>query len=287
MRLNIVRKLFLIYCYTLQFLVAQSSIQLKELSHIPLPAYMNEVSGLSWDGNVLWCVHDEKGWIYTMDTSCSHIDSVQVMTKGDLEDLVWQKDTLFILKSNGKVYFWQKKMKNATLLGQVPDISIDVEGLTYDRNQQRLLLACKSARQNDDPQCRDILMMHPRTGMIDSTLTIHIHASAIEKYCTASPPPNTEIMWSNYFISKKGNWKWAPSAIAIQPGTNLWWILSAKSNTILVYDSVQQKIQDIIFLIKEKHPQAEGMLFTPDGLLWISDESVGGASPWITLYQVK
>jgi uncharacterized protein YjiK len=63
----------------------------------------------------------------------------------------------------------------------------------------------------------------------------------------------------------------SPSAIAIHPKTRQLYVLSATSNLLLVAD-LNGKIINMVSLDKELFKQPEGITFTPDAKLYISNE---------------
>jgi len=66
----------------------------------------------------------------------------------------------------------------------------------------------------------------------------------------------------------------SPSGIAIHPTTYQIYILSSQGKTLSIFDS-SKKLVAIIFLNKKEHLQPEGICFSPDGDLFISNEGKG------------
>jgi hypothetical protein len=212
------------------------------------------------------------------------------MPKGDLEDITMAGDTFFLLKSNGKIYRYIPGTNAAVMITQLHYRPMDMEGMFYDYGTHALILACKSVTPGRDSCRRDLFIYDLQSMSWDTSAERGITCAEIDAYFTKtkrtiSDPPSTRILKKESFFSKKGKWKWAPSAIAIDNVTGWWWILSAKSCNIIVWNPVTRTIQAMIPLDPERHLQAEGMYFLSGGELIITDEAVGRRPAQCTFYR--
>ena len=113
-----------------------------------LPMELEEISGLSfYKKNVLACVQDEDGIIFLYDLKKKEVRlAEQFGEKGDYEGVEVIRDTTYVLKSNGKVYYFHMNDKG---IGEVKQIKTDLsknndaEGLGFHDLNEDLLIACK------------------------------------------------------------------------------------------------------------------------------------------------
>ncbi|MBK7408617.1 MAG: SdiA-regulated domain-containing protein [Saprospirales bacterium] len=114
-----------------------------------LPVQLKEISGLSlgFDSNTLFAIEDETGLLFLIDKNSGAIlQEVPFWKEGDYESVEIAGEDVFVGKSNGNLYQIQHPaseaqtvVKHESPLGK----TCDVEGLTYEREKNRLLLSCK------------------------------------------------------------------------------------------------------------------------------------------------
>lgn len=227
------------------YLVDQPELQ------VTLPQILNEISGLSPSNSpdALFCVQDESGIAFKIDAKTGVVLQEYPFGKpGDYEGIeLVNNDSLWILKSSGALFLVDlKQFPN----GEVKRINTflnkeaDVEGLGYHPASHSLLLACKG----------------PTPGLADTCWR------AVYRFDLQLQ----ELIKTPFLVIPES---FEPSSIATHPLTNEIYILSATAKGLLVFSRDGQQIVERIKLPKSLFPQAEGLLFTPDGTMYISSEA--------------
>jgi len=252
-----------------------------------LPAVLNEVSGITdLDAEHLALVQDELGLIFIF-----HLPSGKVLRQltfdsaGDFEGLTYTGQSLFILRSDGRLTEW--KQFNAVTGGKeiihsnLPLLTADNEGLCYDRKHQRLLIAAKSKPDDSNAKTERYiyaydLPAHQLARDVEYKLNT-IELSADAKQHNISSPPNAK--------GKSKAFNFRPSSLAIHPCTGLVYVLSASDHLLVVMDEYgnvkyMEKLDPGLFA------KAEGITFLSDGTMIISNEANGGVAT-VLRYEMK
>lgn len=228
-----------------------------------LPAELVEISGLSIiDNQRLACVQDEKGIVYIFNLKAGKVESeIDFGDDGDYEGIEIIENDAWVLKSNGTLYKVTDYLKKAE-----PDVKKyttalsgknNAEGLAYDPVNKSLLIACKGFPFLDEKNgsgYKAIYSFNLETKLLDSEPFLLINLDTIGYY--------------------KGDETFQPSGIAIHPVTGDVFILGAAGNLLLVL-SKKGEILAMIKLKSKIFPQPEGICFSPDGTLYISNEGAG------------
>jgi uncharacterized protein YjiK len=118
-----------------------------DLQH-ELPEILNEVSGLTdIDASHVACVQDELGMVFIYNIKEGKITSEHLFeAAGDFEGLTYTGDTIFILRSDGRLTEWSDFQSNSNRFThhELPLFTKDNEGLGYDPKHNRILIAAKS-----------------------------------------------------------------------------------------------------------------------------------------------
>ena len=232
-----------------------------------LPGSLEEISGLSWhrEGELV-SVQDEKGYLFFYDLVKGKMDrKVKFGKNGDYEGVEFVDSVMWTVKSNGNLTRIPKFVgpevkgeKFETLLNSEDNI----EGLGYDPYTKKLLIACKD-----------------NSGQIIGETTLK---KAIMEYDPAkgemSPEP-VYVIDPEELAKFKGDEKpkkFFPSGIAIHPSRSEVYIISAVSNRLLVLERESGEILFFKKLKSKSFKQAEGICFTPEGTMYISNEGAGG-----------
>lgn len=266
-------------------------IQLSEsqiVNSAKLSKQLSEISGLTFnDKNELFAHNDEKSVVYQLDYSSGEI--LKKFTVGnktikeDFEGISFANDKFYLVTSNGDLYEFPegkdkeevKYKKYKTFL----DADNDVEGLCYDPKSNSLLLACKG---------------NPGKKLKGNRAVYEF--SLKDKKLKKKPRfllPVEEIMenYKSNFSSKLGEFflikddTFAPSGIEFNPTTGNYFVLSFKGRMIIEITS-NGKIVNQYLLDPKNHRQPEGIAFTSDNKMIISDESAGKKAT-LTVYTLQ
>ena len=241
---------------------------------IILANILNEISGISfYKENEILAVQDERGILFHINIEKHQIISEYKFAKnGDFEDIEIIKDTVFILKSNGNIFKLQNWQTDSIIVKEFKtslNTKNDTEGLSYNEKENTLLIACKGS---------------PYIAKKDKLLK----EKAIYSFSLAKKLLNEKTFFSintikikDFFLENETSKKWhkkdifKPSAIAKNPLNNDYYLLSNTEKLLIVVDN-DFEIKYIYKLNSKLFKQPEGICFSPDGKLFISNEGKKG-----------
>lgn len=250
-----------------------------------LEQILREISGISWyRQNKIACIQDEQGIIFLSDEEAGEIsDSYPFGKDGDYEDIAVYHDTAWVLKSNGTIY----KVTNftgdnrKTFIYPTPlSARNDTEGLAYDVSENNLLIACKN---QPAIKGKDEL-----TGF-KAIYRFGVYNNKLEEQPAylIDPERFNDFEETGYFkrislnLAKKlrltENTVFNPSGVAIHPIEDELYIISATPTPgKLIIMNRDGNIRQIETLDKRTFRQPEGICFSPEGDLYISNEGKKG-----------
>lgn len=256
--------------------LAGYNISSPELS-IYLPAILHEVSGIVLvDSSTLACIQDENGIVFFYDLEMKKITKqIHFGPDGDYEGIALAADTLYVLRSDGLVYgiedFRSENFKVVSYLTEIP--SKDNEGMCYDSQNRRLLIACKEKTGKGDlsKDERYVFGFDLATGKLSRDPVYSFDIKEMAEFAAANNIP----------LPMRGKKKGPPgpylnfhsSAIGIHPLTNMLYILSSDDFLLLVFDR-DGKINTMIMLNRGLFNQSEGIAFRNNGDMIISNEGI-------------
>lgn len=237
-----------------------------------------EISGLAYSNskNKLYAINDEDALIFVIDPlSGSILKKYDFGKSDDYEGVAIYDNTIYVSESNGNI-----KLINETD-GKKYDEYDDrlsrknnVEGLCYNSVNKKLLMAAKGNSEIDgnDKNFKSIFEMNLSDGQISKTP--YIQHDLQEAIKNLEPKYISENKIINLSFSSRIN-KYGPSGVAVHPISKDIYILSAQGK-MLVISSQEGKINAVIFLKNSLHVQPEGITFSSDGSLYISNEGKSG-----------
>lgn len=242
-----------------------------------LPGRLDEISGLTHlDATHLGAVQDEKGTLYVLDAATGGVTHEHDFGKGgDYEGVERVGERVVVLRSDGRLHViddWQDERADAQTLETGLHGSCDAEGLAYDAEGDRLLIACKERPGRGLRGTRAIYAYDLAENTLDPTPPFVIHAdtlarndgdNAIDEAVRALVRPIADI---NAF---------KPSALAVHPRTGEVYVLSSGRKLLLVLDRAGA-VTAVWPLSDALLRQPEGLTFLPDGTLFIASEAAGG-----------
>lgn len=245
-----------------------------------LPKKLVEISGLGYiDKQRLACVQDEKGNIYIFNLKSGEVEhKVDFGDDGDYEGIEIIGNDAWVLKSNGTLYQVSNYLKKLEPEVNKYTTSLsgknDSEGLAYDPVDQNLLIACKGHPFVDEKAGKEfkaIYTFNLETKLLEIKPFLLIAMDSIKFYKNYNTMTQLGVELLAYFDHSKGDLSFQPSGIAIHPHTGNIYILGSVGNLLLVF-SREGEMQAIIDLKSKIHAQPEGICFSPDGTLYISNE---------------
>lgn len=234
-----------------------------------LEKILTEISGLAYmDGDRFACVQDELGKIFIYNTATASIEKeIPFAGPGDYEGLALVNDTAWVLRSDGRLFEVNDITTARPLVKEYSTrltAQQNVEGLCYDKEHNRLLLAIK----DEEPGVPDYKGVYA-FGLATRTMP----AEPVFKIDLKHPAlaGNTGTGESKAEGKKKSKAGIMPSAITIHPVTRDIYITDGRKSKLLV-TGPDGTIKKLYQLDKQEFNQPEGITFKPSGELFISNE---------------
>lgn len=224
---------------------------------INLPQALDEISGIAYypKDTSVFAIIDEDGLLFKV--SLNRPDEVKEWRfdkQRDFEDIVFLDSTFYVMVSNGdldKITFDNDKIAIAKV--DFPNASKKVnefESMYYSADSNKMIMLCK--------QCEDDKK---------STLSSYYFSDSAHQFVSYRTM-ETEPLFQKIGSKKE---KIKPSAAAIHPLTKELYVLCSVNKIIFIEDA-QGKLKEVIKLDPKIYKQPEGMAFTPQGDLIISNE---------------
>lgn len=234
-----------------------------------MPKELNEISGVTWIGNgKLACVQDEEGIIFIFNLNENKVEKIMNFAKdGDYEGITVVDSTAYVLRSDGTLFEITNYLKsdfNVKIYETPFSEKNDMESLTYDKGNNRLLLMPKE----EDLENKDYLGVYAfniqsRTLVADPIFKIEFDDPIFED--------------KKEDDDKKSSNPIHPADIAVNPLNGNHYIVEGKKPKILILDKDGKSIK-IINLSKKTFSQPEGIVFSPEGTMYISNEGKKGTA---------
>ena len=241
-----------------------------------LPSVLHEISGLTlFDPASFACVQDEEGIVFILDLSTNQIKrQLPFASKGDFEGIAKTDKSIFVLRSNGTLYELSDLESDEITVNifetGVP--SQDNEGLCYDADSNRLLIACKE-KVSKGSGAKDIRYIFG-FDLKSKTLTEEpAYTFEIQSIIDFAAKNNIILPQKTKKKNQKSkpDLKFRPSGIDIQPVSKDIYLLSSDDKMLFVF-SYSGTIKNIVNLDKALFNQPEGITFLENRDLLISNE---------------
>ena len=249
---------------------------------VELPGRLDEISGLDFapGGKRLVAVNDEDGEVYTVDPLTGDADKGnKFWDDDDYEGVETVGDDVWVVKSTGTLYQitnWPDDDLEVEKYNDFLNGDNDVEGLAYDRANNRLLLGCKGQAGKGDEFIlqKAIYAFDLERKELLKEPAYRIEMRQIQDYLMVHPAKREIEKLVEFFGPGQSEFTFSPSALAIHPENGELYILSSVGKLLLVL-SPDGEVQHLVKLRKKLFPQPEGMCFDRDGSLYISSEGRG------------
>lgn len=228
-----------------------------------LPEILDEVSGIDWIGdNKIACIQDEDGVIFIFNLETSKVEqSITFAGSGDYEDIRVVGNTAYILRSDGEIFEVEGFLSETPkTIGYANFLTEDhnLESLAWDKKNNSLLLAIKDREPGDDTY-KGVYKFSLRTKELQKKPEYRLYME-------------DKLLKDRKAKLRK---KLEPSALAIHPVNNNYYILDGRNPQLIIADS-NMKMKKRFALREDDFEQAEGLTFSKDGRLFISNEGKGG-----------
>jgi uncharacterized protein YjiK len=238
------------------------SSDVKVLNKWDLPFILTEISGLEYLGNNKFaCIQDEDGTIFIFDADQNKVvKQIPFAGPGDYEGISIEGSTAYVVRSDGRIFEVRDYDDTEPTVREYAThlTSHNVEGLCYDKKNNRLLVAIKGKEPNSN-QYKGIYSFDLASQKMATTPVYKIDLA---------DPVFKEVNAKNII---------QPSGIEINPVSGEIYVIEAASPKILIMDESGQK-RKLYQMNNSDFKQAEGITFTPQGDLYISNEGKKGAA---------
>ncbi|NRD19384.1 SdiA-regulated domain-containing protein [Winogradskyella eckloniae] len=229
-----------------------------------LPDILNEVSGIAWiNENTFACIQDEDGYIFIYDIKINSIlKTIKFAGHGDYEAIAIHNNDAYVLRSDGLIYAlsnYNTKAIKTSKIKTVFDADNNMESLTFDTQNNQLLIS---------PKDKDLGPKHLR-----SVYKIPLDTKTVDTIPVFSVNLKSEILKD--FKHKHIRNTLCPSEIAVHPMTQDIYVLEGKNPKLIILNN-EGIIKNAIKLNKKQFAQPEGLTFSDDGRLFISNEADNG-----------
>lgn len=234
---------------------------IKILKRWDLPDVLKEISGIAYiDDKHFACIQDEIGIIYIYNTGTGKIEKeIPFAGPGDFEGITLVGNEAYVVRADGKLYAISDISGNQHSIKEYStplSVKHDVEGLCYDKNNNRLLLAAKETK----PGYNGVFAFDLASGKLDEKPVLIIDMSQMIPG-VGQKKKVQEIM---------------TSAISIHPVSNDIYVTDGNKAQLLILDE-EGKIKNLFELNSRDFPQPEGISFNPAGEMFISNEGIKDA----------
>ncbi len=226
-----------------------------------VPESLLEISGIAFhNGNpgTVYAIQDEQGKLFWLSWGVKKQQHIKFAKNGDYEDLAIIKNRVIVLKSNGVLYSFPLADTTQEEAAGVQEWTSllpegEYEGIWADEASSSIYVLCKHCK-GSDPK---ISIPGYSFRLTDSSL---------------SPAGSFTIdvaqIKATFSRSKRG---FRPSALANNPLTHEWFIISAVNHLLVITDS-SWKVKNAYHLDGNRFNQPEGLAFDTAGNLYISNE---------------
>jgi len=227
-----------------------------------MPENLLEISGISFNGgnaDTFYAIQDEEGKLFYGKLGADQVSHTKFGKHGDYEDVAICGNVVIVLKSNGKLYtFPLSEVKEPELTNVKEQNGLlpggEYESMYADEAARKLYVLCKNC--DDD-----------KTSKSSSGYIFDIAANG-----TLKPAGNFKIDVKQIKkLSGESKVNFRPSAMAKNPVTKQWYIVSSVNGLLVVADA-SWKVVATYEIDHKTFLQPEGLAFDRKGNMYISNE---------------
>lgn len=257
-----------------------------------LDASLREISGLTTTpkADLLAAVQDEKGQLFYINKKTGQVTpSVIFAEDGDFEGIEFVSDTLWVVKSKGRLFkLWNlDKTPYDMATFKVESLKkANIEGLGYDAKNNRLLLAQKGEK-SDAATSRSIFAFDLTHQTPSVSKVFDIGLSDFATFLADKKEKRYRHLTEDYIEKPVPTGvEFGPSGVAVHPLSGNVYVLSSMNKVLIVLSS-EGKILEMVKLDKNHFPQPEGICFDADGTLYLSTEAKDDPKGKVFVYKMQ
>lgn len=278
-----------LFCFFVSASYAQSKFKYnldKPFIQHQLPEILNEISGLTdIDSSQVACVQDELGIVFIYNFRSGEIVSQHRFDSiGDFEGLTYAKNSLYILRSDGRLTEWNNfpSNKNSFKHYKLSLVTSNNEGLCFDPKHNRILIAAKSKPLNHDEKSERFIYAYDlATKKLQEKPIYSLNVEYLEERARSFNIQQTDTNAKG--VRRPFNFR--PASLSVHPITDDIYIISAADKLLLVMNR-KGEIIHMEPLNTTMFPKAEGITFLHDGTVIITNEAAG-KTPTLFVFEMK
>lgn len=240
-----------------------SGYDLSKPTKYAMPSELLEISGIAFnsgDNSKIYAEQDEDGNIYSFRPGDKKVATVKFGKHGDYEDIAIIANRVIVMRSDGKFFSTALGEVNSGKVNDIKEIKDllpagEYEGMHADQSANKLYVLCKQCPgDKHDQECSGFIFDIAADGTMTQAGNFKIDVKKIAELSEG-----------------KRKMKFHPSALAKNPLSKQWYILSSVNKLIVVADD-NFNVKQTINLDPNTFLQPEGMAFDKNGNLYISNE---------------
>lgn len=230
---------------------------------IVMPPSLEEISGIAFykgNSDTLYAQEDESGKLYYLKPGDKRSQHFKFGKHGDYEDVAICNNTVIMLKSNGVLFtFPFADIHQPEETGNVKEWKDllpkgEYEGMYADEKDNSIYIICKDCvDEKSSKTAKGFILQLNNDGSIGQKGTFEIDVHSIKD------------------ITGEKKINFHPSAIARNPRTNDWYIITSINKLLVITDS-NWKVTAAYKLDPAIYIQPEGIAFDKHNDLYISNE---------------
>jgi hypothetical protein len=235
---------------------SDDSLSIDFISIHKLNVKLEEVSGISMDSRgLLWCINDEEGVLYQLDTSHKVITTqLPFGPPGDYEGVAIRNDTAFTIRSDAIIFEFAMDDPNSLSVKKIQQLPAKCETESIATNNYDLFTICKTQKN----QGRNIIYK-----LIDSGSSY----TAVEAFDL------TDCLTD--FLTQEGiSKKYRPTDLYYDHWNKRWLMSATKPSTLVIFDEKGNWVLGAMLDAKD-WPQPEGISQLNDSMYILTSESKG------------
>ncbi len=237
------------------------SKEIKIVEKWEMPEELQEISGIAhMEGDLFACVQDEDGKIFVYNLVSKKIEKdIHFGDAGDYEGIAIVGETAYIVRSDGQLFEVKDFKRNKPTIVQHKTSLTgkqNVEGLSFDKSGNRLLLGIKGKEPRTDDY-KGIYAFDLTTKQMATIPIVKIDL--------------TDDFWNDTKRKNKIN----PSDLEVHPQSGEIYIVDGADPKLLVMANNGTK-RNLYSLNDKDFPQPEGICITQAGDIFISNEGKRG-----------
>jgi uncharacterized protein YjiK len=227
-----------------------------------MPNVLREISGIAFykgTGDTLYAEQDEEGKVFRFKLGDANMRVTRFGKKGDFEDISAANNFIIMLRSDGVLFTFpmaelqKKETDNVKIFEDLlPDG--EYEGLAFVEMSNKLYVLCKHCRsEKTNKWGGGTILQIDTAGVLTTAGNFELDIKEIDA------------------VSHSQKINFHPSALALNPLTKEWYILSSVNKMLVVVDQ-NWKVKSVYPLNPSLFVQPEGIAFDRHQNLYISNE---------------